>query len=415
MPKAYLFLLALFLFGGLHAAEPTGASAIVARLGETPGLARLTDDELQKYAQGAYAGEATFYLLPEGRYYYYLWSELGMKTRYYDTGAWKIRDGLIELTANPTNVVLKNNGRTFLLLKNTESRYFEAFAFEVGNEAERVVAEIERLRKKPKVYAAGQRESIPAALTSLAIRERPSWVFRRELASERYQAMHVPVFDGLNQLATTAPAAASPQIEFQQRARRFVPALTAAPRVTMRAVAGRYLGSAGVGSDELYLLPDGGYYFTHHSDLPGFTTGYDQGRWAVSDGVVILSGGGGAAKRTFEPDEKRFFVMRAPLSGDPRKTGPTFFNRFILIGATKEAGQFLIDAAKHEAAVLMDKKDPNSEQSRRYAMLVLLGTYNSMRLWEGLSVPEGKALRKKLEAEDQADAAAWEEEQKNRK
>jgi len=405
-----LLLVAAGVGGILQAGATTEARGLVDRLREQlPSMSVLTDAEMGKFAPGEYEGDAKLYLLPNGRYYYFVWSEAGPNTKFYDTGSWTHHEAVIELAANPANIVLKRTGKSFLVLKAPQDHtWIEAYAIEVGDQIDRFEAEARTLGQqvqfKPK---AGQRQ--PDAIQLLF---ETRFSLRRGVGGEKMVMWYPVALDAQNRLAATIPAFRDRISEFQERGRQYVPKLTGVRSDGVAQVAGHYTGNWGMGGRDLYLLPDGGYYYTQQGDLPSITQAYEKGSWTVRGGVVELIEGANF-EHAPDPGERRLFVMRAPLPADPWANGPATM-RLILVGTNRESGAFLSFAAEQEGAILADKADPKSASAKKSLLYEGLGAYNSIRFAEPISLREVAALRKKFDAENREDAAAWEAEKQRR-
>jgi len=403
-------LLTALLAGGLRGSAAAETRSPVDRLHELlPSMSVLTDAEMAKFAAGEYEGDAKLYLLPNGRYYYYVWSEAGPNTKFYDTGNWTRHESVIELAADPANIIVKRAGKSFLLLKKPQDHsWIEAFAIELGDQLDRFEAEARALPQRAR-FAPRARVRQPDAVERLF---EMRFSLRRGVGSERMVIWNPVVLDGQNRVAAAIPAFSDRISEFQERAQQYVPKLTAVRSARGTDVAGHYMGNYfGMSSRDLYLLPDGGYYYTEEGDMPSITRAYEKGSWTVRAGVLELAKGVNI-EHAPQPVERRFFVMRAPLAADGWSDGSAPL-RLILVGTTKEAGNFLSSASEHEGAVLADKKDPKSSSTRE-ALLNDLGTYSSIRFTEPISAKEAVELRTKFEAENLEDAAEWEAEKKPR-
>src|SRR4051812_41244414 len=145
--RCCLALLTLLLVRPSQGAASANATVAIERLREfLPDAETAPASVLRDQLASRFTGKSSLLLTPEGRYYFFQWSEAGPVTRNSDTGRWSIRDGFVELEADASNVVIKDASMRFLAVKLTIYRYPQWFLTEVSQEFDRLLTAEAELR-----------------------------------------------------------------------------------------------------------------------------------------------------------------------------------------------------------------------------------------------------------------------------
>jgi hypothetical protein len=382
--RCCLAFLTLLLVRRSDGAAPANATIAIERLREfLPDAETGPEPALREELPARYSGKSTLLVTPEGRYHFFQWSETGPVTRNSDTGPWSIRDGFVELEAGTSNIVIKDAPLRFLAVKLTSYRYPHWFLIEVSQEFDRLLTAEAELRMAKGEKAALRPELGPSPAQFLL-------ESRFSLRGGFTLPADGEVAEALNRTAAAQPAPTNRLADFIARAKRFIPTITVPAIRRPSDIAGEYSSGWITGGHTLYLLPDGGYCYVLHSDVPIIFPVYGYGTWSVRDNIVELTDADPGKRDYFHPSEKRFFVIRAPSvrRGEKREA-----QRLHLVGTNENAGNFLSSSAGREAAILTDLRTGGSilgDPSYR------LGS-NALTFGSAISARKGVSLRREFD------------------